>query len=69
MENTRLATDQEKEALEYLNEMRMKGDINMFGASPFLEAEFEVTREEALRLLVLWMENFNEEGNYETLKN
>jgi len=69
MENTRLATDAEREALEFLNELRITGVTNMFGAGPFIEAEFGVTRQEAARLLNLWMANFNEEGNYETIIN
>ena len=68
MENTRLATDQEIEALTFLNELRESGSTNMFGATPYLEAEFGIDRVEAKRLLLLWMSNFNEEGNYETLK-
>ena len=68
MENTREATQQEQEVFEYLNELRISGITNMFGATPFIEADFGVTRKEATRLLSLWMENFNEEANYETIK-
>lgn len=64
----REATQQEQEVFEYLNELRISGITNMFGATPFIEADFGVTRKEAMRLLSLWMENFNEEGNYETIK-
>jgi hypothetical protein len=63
MNNTtelRQTTDQEREAMEYLNELRISGATNMFGAAPFVEADFGVTRKEAIRLLTLWMENFNE---------
>lgn len=64
----REATQQEQEVFEYLNELRISGITNMFGATPFIEADFGVTRKEAMRLLSLWMQNFNEEGNYETIK-
>jgi len=67
MENTRPATELEKDALEYLNELRLSGATNMFGAAPYVEAEFNIERKESIRLLTLWMENFNEEGNYENV--
>lgn len=69
MENTRKATEQEMEVLSFLNNMRESGLINMFGAAPYIEDTFEVDRKEATRLLMLWMRNFNQEGEYETLKN
>jgi hypothetical protein len=68
MENTRLATEQEVEVLTFLNELRESGEINMFGAAPYIQDIYEVDSREAKRLLVLWMNNFNEEANYETLK-
>jgi hypothetical protein len=68
MENTRLATEQEVEVLTFLNELRESGEINMFGASPYIQDLYEVDSREAKRLLVLWMNNFNEEANYKTLK-
>ena len=64
----RLTTDLEREALEYLDDLRESGSINMFGAAPYVEANFNVDRKEAGRLLMLWMANFNEEKNYETVK-
>ena len=67
MENTRPATELEKDALEYLNELRLSGATNIFGAAPFVEAEFSIERKESIRLLTLWMENFNEEGDYENV--
>jgi hypothetical protein len=69
MENTRPTTPLEKEALEYLNELRISGITNMLGAAPFVEAELKVDRKESIRLLTLWMENFNEEGDYENVLN
>lgn len=69
-ENTnRESTDIERQALEYLNELRNSGITNMFGAAPYIQAEFpEISRTEATGLLSLWMKNFNEEGNYKTVK-
>ena len=67
MENTRPTTELEKDSLKYLNELRISGATNMWGASPYVEAEFSIERKESNRLLTLWMENFNEEGNYENV--
>ena len=64
----RLTTDLEREALEYLNDLRESGSTNMFGAAPYVEANFNVDRKESVRLLTLWMANFNEEKKYETVK-
>ena len=57
------------EVLTFLNSLRESGQINMFGAAPYIEDTFEVERAEAVRLLTLWMKNFNEEGDYQTIQN
>jgi hypothetical protein len=69
MLDTRETTQQEREALHFLNALRESGQTNMFGAAPYVETEFGVDRRESVRLLKLWMENFNEEGNYENVLN
>lgn len=64
----RQATEKEKEVFQYLNELRESGDTNMFGARPYITAEFpDLGSAEAKRILVLWMANFNAEGNYELI--
>ncbi len=68
METTRKTTEQEKEVMEYLNVLRNSGVTNMFGATPYIESEFGVTKNEARQMLTLWMGNFNEDGNYEEVK-
>lgn len=66
---TRPTTSTEKEILEYLNDLRNSGATNMFGALPYLTAEFpNETKQECKRCLMLWMNNFNEEGDYESVK-
>lgn len=55
-------TEQEKEMFDYLNELRESGVTNMFGASPYLVEVFGIDRNEARRVLSMWMENFNEDG-------
>lgn len=67
-ETTRATTQKEKEVLEFLDTLRDSGVTNMFGAAPYIVDEFRIDKEEARRMLTLWMNNFNEDGNYETVK-
>ena len=69
MKNTRLATDQEIEVLNFLNNLRESGVTNMYGATPYIQDAFELNRTAATQLLKLWMANFNKESNYKTIKN
>ncbi len=64
----RKTTQEEKEVMSYLNDLRDSGVTNMFGAAPYVEQEFEIEKREARRILSLWMSNFNEEGEYEEVK-
>jgi hypothetical protein len=48
------------EEFEYLNVLRESGATNMFGASPYLEQAFGITKTEARTILKLWMESFKE---------
>jgi len=49
------------EMLEFLDELRDSGDTNMFGARPYVMAEFpELSEKEAARVLTYWMETFSE---------
>ena len=66
--STRKTTEQEKEVMEYLNFLRNTGATNMFGAAPYVQEEFGIDKNEARRLVSLWMNNFNEEGKYEEVK-
>ena len=68
MKNTRLATNQEIEVLNFLNNLRESGVTNMYGATPYIQDAFELNRTVATQLLKLWMANFNKESNYKTLK-
>jgi hypothetical protein len=43
---------------EYLKSLRDSGVTNMFGAAPYLEAEFGMTRKQAVFVLSRWMESF-----------
>lgn len=45
----------------YLEDLRKSGVTNMFGATPYLEAEFEeLSHAEAVEILKEWMKNYNE---------
>ena len=63
----RKITDQEKEVFEYLNDLRESENTNMFGARPYIISEFGLPSNEAKRILLLWMSNFNKDGNYDEI--
>jgi hypothetical protein len=48
----------EAEIREYLMDLRDSGITNMFGAGPYLQDRFDLTREEARDALINWMESF-----------
>ena len=45
----------------YLENLRILGETNMFGAGPYLEKAFGLSRKEAKEVLIDWMNNYNEE--------
>ncbi len=49
-----------QEYLDYLDELRESGVTNMFGAAPYLEGEFSLSREDARTILSYWMKSFDE---------
>ena len=49
------------EHLEYLDDLRESGITNMYGARPYLMAEFpELSKAEAGAILTYWMKTFSE---------
>lgn len=42
---------------EYLEELRLSGVTNMFGAAPYLMEEFDLTHGNARKVLVAWMDD------------
>ena len=47
------------EHLDFLDILRESGETNMFGAAPYLRAEFdELTKTEATKITVYWMQTF-----------
>lgn len=57
----------EKESMNqyytYLNELRNSGTTNMFGASSYLQEEFDLSRYEAKDILMSWMKSFPAEAS------
>lgn len=45
----------------YLENFRRSGVTNMFGAGPYLEDEFGISKTEARKILIDWMKNYNPE--------
>jgi hypothetical protein len=48
-----------KEYFDYLVELRDSGVTNMWGAAPYLEQEFGLSRQEAKDILIAWIESFS----------
>ena len=49
------------EYFSYLDRLRQSGVTNMFGASPYIQEEFGVSRRLANSILSTWMKTFSEE--------
>ena len=43
----------------FLEELRQSGVTNMYGAGPYLQEEFGLTKKEAHEILADWMKNYN----------
>ena len=48
-----------KEYFDYLVELRDSGATNMWAASPYLEREFGLSRQDAKDILIAWIESFS----------
>lgn len=48
------------EQLDYLDRLRNSGRTNMYGAVPYLQVEFALTRSDAGPVLQEWMDTFSE---------
>lgn len=46
------------EMFDYLDMVRETGQINMFGAAPWLEKEYKISRQDARSVLSAWMKSF-----------
>jgi hypothetical protein len=50
-----------QEHCDYLIKLRDSGETNMWGAAPYLEFDFGITKKEARQILIEWIQSFNEE--------
>lgn len=48
------------EHLKYLDDLRVSGIINMFGAAEYVVERFQVTKTVAKEILRYWMESFEQ---------
>ena len=46
------------EHLRFLDELRESGEINLFGAAPYLSNIFDLSEQEARKTLTYWMQTF-----------
>ena len=54
----RPTTELEQDAFEFLNMLRESGVTNMFGAAPFLQHQFGLSKQEAKEVLLEWMNSY-----------
>lgn len=59
MEND-LLLDDYKEHYNFLEELRKSGKTNMYAAMPYLQAAFNMRKEDASFVLKTWMSNYSE---------
>ena len=52
-----------KEIFEYLDELRDSGEVNMFGAAPYVASNFFISKREARQVLAEWIKGDNNENN------
>jgi hypothetical protein len=50
----------------FLDTLRESGESNMFGAGRYIQERFGITKYDANRFLVKWMETFKERDNDES---
>jgi len=53
-------SDQDRIYYDFLLTLRDSGKTNMFGAAPYLQKEFDLSKSEARNVLAEWMKSFNE---------
>ena len=46
--------------LTYLDDLRDRGDTNMFGSAAYIQGAFGLTRPEAKEVVLYWMKSFGE---------
>ena len=59
--NENHSDEDRKKYFRFLNNLRDSGQTNMFGAGPYLESYFDLSRKEAREILAKWMRSFDED--------
>ena len=59
MANAKQQSDQDR-YFEYLDRLRESGATNMLGATPYLQANFDMDQETASNVLWAWIDSFDE---------
>lgn len=54
------STPTQEQVNRFLDDLRETGVTNMYGAGPYIQEIFNVTRYDAKRYLIKWMETFSE---------
>lgn len=63
-EEYRSLSDFELEVFNYLQMLRNTGKVHPYETQPYLKERFDISREEANKLINLWASNFREDGQY-----
>lgn len=50
----------QKQVNTFLDALRDSGKTNMVGATPYIQKQFNITKYDAQRFLIKWMETFND---------
>jgi hypothetical protein len=58
LEDVNEANDEDKPYFDFLLALRDSGATNMFGATPYLQSEFGLSKSEARKILAKWMKSF-----------
>ena len=48
------------EMLEYLDDLRESGEVNMFGAGQYIQRDFDLTRTQSRDVVLYWMATFQD---------
>lgn len=59
IEMKNLKSEEKYEIKVFLENLRRSGIVNMFGAAPYLVAEFGITKKESIAALIDWMQNYD----------
>jgi len=54
-----VSVEMKEEVFEFLDDLRISGEVNMFGSGPFVSEAFGLSKHEARSLVLEWMETFS----------